>query len=245
MTSAFGSAEACSRAARFGGFADDRLFLRRALADQVADDHQPGGDADPRLELDGFDIEATDSVDRAQPRPDRPLGIVLMRSRVTEIDQNAVAHVFRDKAIELGNDPGDGAVIGGDDLAQILGIELRRQRRRANQIAKHHRQLSALGSWHSRSLHHSGIGFAVQCGYRPKQLVTVAPKHHAEVLEILRRELGQGLPIDLVVAESRFVTLETQAAQPRRCVHQTPPNSSSSALASFRSGVPKLSVNQP
>ena len=67
--------------------ADDRLLLRRAFADQIADDHQPGGDPDARLQLDGFDIEATDSVDDAQPRPDRPLGIVLMRSRVAEIDQ--------------------------------------------------------------------------------------------------------------------------------------------------------------
>ena len=30
--------------------ADDRLLLRRAGADQVADDHQPGGDADAHLQ---------------------------------------------------------------------------------------------------------------------------------------------------------------------------------------------------
>ena len=45
--------------------ADDRLFLRWACADQIADDHQPGGDPDPRLQLDGSDIEASDSVDGA------------------------------------------------------------------------------------------------------------------------------------------------------------------------------------
>jgi hypothetical protein len=28
---------------------DDRLVLRRAFADQIADDHQPGGDPDARL----------------------------------------------------------------------------------------------------------------------------------------------------------------------------------------------------
>jgi len=70
-----------------------------------------------RLELDGFDIEATDSIDQPQPRPDRPLGIVLMCSRVTEIDQHAVAHVVGNKPIEPGDNLGDGAVIGGDDLA--------------------------------------------------------------------------------------------------------------------------------
>jgi hypothetical protein len=43
------------------------LLLRRSCAYQIADDHQPGGDPDARLELDGFDIEATNSVDGTQP----------------------------------------------------------------------------------------------------------------------------------------------------------------------------------
>jgi hypothetical protein len=97
------------------------------------------------LELGGSNIEATDSVDHVQPRPDRPLGIVLMRSRVAEIHQNAVAHVFRDKSIEPGDNLGNGAVIGADDLAQILGIEARREFGRADQVAEHHRQLATLG----------------------------------------------------------------------------------------------------
>ena len=123
--------------------ADDRLLLRRSCADQIADDDQPGGDADARLQLDRFDIEAADSVDRAQPRAHRPLGVVLMRLRVAEIDQHAVAHVPGDKAVEPGDHLGDRAVIRGDDLAQILGIEPRRERGRADQVAEHHRQLPA------------------------------------------------------------------------------------------------------
>jgi len=106
-------------------FTDDRLFLRRALADQIADNNEPGGDADARFELGGFDINATDSVDQAEPGPDPPLGVVLMRSRVAEIDQHAVAHVFGDKTIKPGDHRGDRAMVGGDDLAQIFGIELR------------------------------------------------------------------------------------------------------------------------
>ncbi len=130
-------------------FADDRLLLRRSFADQIADDHQPGGDPDARVELGGIDVEASDSFDHPQPRPDRSLGIILMGSRVAEINQDAVAHVFGDKTVEPRDHLGDSAVIGGDDLAQILGIEPRRQRRRADQVAEHHRQLPALGigSW--------------------------------------------------------------------------------------------------
>jgi hypothetical protein len=62
-----------------GRFTDDRLFLRRAFTDQIANDHQPGGDADPRLEFDGPDIKVADSIDQIQPRPDRPLLTVLVR----------------------------------------------------------------------------------------------------------------------------------------------------------------------
>ena len=48
-----------------------------------------------------------------------------MRSRIAEIDEHAVAHVFRDKAVEVPDDASDGAVICSDDLAQILGVETR------------------------------------------------------------------------------------------------------------------------
>jgi hypothetical protein len=55
MTTACGSAKLAAGRRGSG-------FRRRpiAFADQVADDHQPGGDPDARLELDRFDIEATD-----------------------------------------------------------------------------------------------------------------------------------------------------------------------------------------
>jgi hypothetical protein len=68
-----------------GGFSDDRSLLCRSFTDQIADDHQSGGDADPRLELNGFDIKAADSVGDPKSCPDRPLGVVLMSSRVAEI----------------------------------------------------------------------------------------------------------------------------------------------------------------
>jgi hypothetical protein len=167
-------------------FTDDRLFLRRSFADQIADDHQPGGDPDARLELDGFDIEAADSIGHAQPRPDRPLGIVLMGSRVAEIGENPVAHVFCNEAIKPGNYFSDRAVVGGDDLAQILWIDARREFGRADEVAEHHRQLPSLGSRRRRGLLNCSIGLAAQCGDRIKQLAAVAPEHHAEILEILR-----------------------------------------------------------
>ena len=68
-----------------------------------------------------------------------------MRLRIAEINQYAIAHVVGDKAVEPGDNFGYSVVICGDDLAQIFGIEPRRKRGRADQIAEHHRQLSAFG----------------------------------------------------------------------------------------------------
>src|SRR5262249_53594008 len=100
-------------------FTDDRLLLRRAFADQIADDHDPRGDADASLQ-----IKATHGTDHTQRCADRPLGIVLVRLRVAEINQDPVTHVFGDKAVKRGTDLGDSAMVGTNDLAKILRIEL-------------------------------------------------------------------------------------------------------------------------
>jgi hypothetical protein len=73
------------------------------------------------------------------------LGVMLVGQRIAEIGQHPVAHVLRDEPTGLADEIGAAAVIRADDLAQILGIEPRRECRRADQIAEHHRQLPALG----------------------------------------------------------------------------------------------------
>ena len=88
--------------------------------------------------------EPADGVEERQPGAHRLLVVVLVRLGIAEIDQHAVAHVFGDKTGEAGDRVGDAMVIGADDFAQILGIEAPRQRRRADQIAEHYRQLATL-----------------------------------------------------------------------------------------------------
>jgi hypothetical protein len=166
------------------------LLLRRPLANQIADDHQPGSDPDARLELDGFDIEATDSVDRAQPRSHCPLGIVLMRLWVAEINQYAVAHVPGDEAVEPGDDLGDGAVIRPNDLPQILRVMTGRERGRADQVAEHHRQLPAFGvdlcrCTRSGRRHHNGGNRRAEVGNRVEQLAPVADRGHPDADQVL------------------------------------------------------------
>jgi hypothetical protein len=58
------------------------------------------------------------------------------RTEIPPRTWSAVTHVLGDEAVELGDHFGDGAVIRGDYLAQILGIEPRRQCGRADQVAE-------------------------------------------------------------------------------------------------------------
>ena len=68
-----------------------------------------------------------------------------MGSRIAEIGQHPVAHVFGDEPVEPSNDLGDGTMVGADEVAQILGVETRGQRCGPDEIAKHDGQLPPLG----------------------------------------------------------------------------------------------------
>ena len=84
-------------------------------------------------------------LDDGQPGLHGALGVVFVRLRIAEIGEHAVAHVFGDEAA-VGCDQRRAAfVIGPDDRPHVLGIEPRRHRGRADEIAEHHRQLPALG----------------------------------------------------------------------------------------------------
>jgi hypothetical protein len=113
-----------------GGLANHRLFLRRAFADQITDHDKSGGDADADGEpLRSTGLQARHRSCYFQPRPHRPLGIVLMCLRIAEIDQHPVAHEFGDKAVIARDDAGNRVLIDAELLAQLLGIEPHRQGR--------------------------------------------------------------------------------------------------------------------
>jgi hypothetical protein len=97
-----------------------------------------------------------DRVDDGKSGAHRPLGIVLVRSRITEIDQHPVAHVLGDKPVEATDRLGDSTVVIPDQLAQILRIMTGRERSRADQIAEHHGWLAPLGV-------DGGVGGGIRC----------------------------------------------------------------------------------
>ena len=106
------------------GLADDRLLLRSAAAEQVAHHHEPGRDADPGLQRGpGRRGQPAHRRHELEAGPHRPLGVVLVRRRVAEVGQHAVAHVLGDEAAEAFHVRRDAAVVGADHLAQILGAE--------------------------------------------------------------------------------------------------------------------------
>jgi hypothetical protein len=73
------------------------------------------------------------------------LRVVFVRLRISEVNQDPVAHIAGDKPARDLDNLCYAAMVGTDDPAQILGIKPRGQRRRADQIAEHHRQLPAFG----------------------------------------------------------------------------------------------------
>ncbi len=130
--------------------ADDRSLRCRSFADLITDDHWSRRDADPHRKLDpgrpgDRGIQLRHRIDDIETRPHRTLGLVLMGARIAEIDQDAVAHVFRDKAVVAPDRSTAAALKRRDDIAQIFGVHPGGECRRPHQVAKHHGQLAALG----------------------------------------------------------------------------------------------------
>ena len=124
--------------------ADHRLLLRGTLADQIADHHLAGRDAGSHRQCPTIvGGEAADRLGEVETRPDRALGVVLMRLRKAEIGEHAIAHELRDVALVAADDLAAGALVGGDHRPHVFRIEPRRQRGRADQIAEQHRELPA------------------------------------------------------------------------------------------------------
>jgi hypothetical protein len=200
---------------------DHPALLRGTCADQIADHDKPAGDAEPHVQRLRRD-EATHRFDHCEPGADRPLGIVLVRLGVAEVDQDPVAHILGDKPGEAPDCVGYAAVVGADDLAQILGIEARRQRGRTDQINEHHGQLAPLGlggGGRPYRRRRSRQRTLVESGNRGQQPPPIAERSDADFLQVVRRQPGQHVPIDRVFAEGRRVLLEAQPPQPVGNVH--------------------------
>src|SRR5262249_20086328 len=148
------------------------------------------------------------------------LGIVLVGQRITKIYEDTVAHVSRHETIEPVHDLGDAFLIRRDDLAQVLRVHADGERRRTDQIREHHRDLAALGGV---------VGFRLRYGDgyqgrdRLQQLLAMAERRDADVLEIVVCQLAEQLAVDVVGAENLGILSETDPAEPIVDVQVQPP----------------------
>jgi hypothetical protein len=131
---------------QIGRLADDGLFLRRPLPDEISDHDDASRDADANpqtLRSRGFELR-DDSGD-VQTGSDCPLSVLLMGTRKAEISKHPIAHELGDEAVIARHRARTGFLVGPDDLVHVLGIKPRRHRGRADEIAEHDRKLATLG----------------------------------------------------------------------------------------------------
>ncbi len=122
------------------GLADDIVLGSPAPHDDCA-----GGDPNAGAQLLG-QLQARDGLEYCQGAMCRPLGIVFMRMRISEIDQDAVAHIARDEARETPYGLCHRVMISANQVPQIFGVASYRQCGRADEVAEHDGELSALAA---------------------------------------------------------------------------------------------------
>src|SRR5437016_5303369 len=83
------------------------------------------------------DTQALDPCHHSHARMHCPLGIILIRPRVTEIDQQSIAEVLGDPPPVRLNSLPSLLLVGTEDFPQVLGVELLSKSSGAHQIAEH------------------------------------------------------------------------------------------------------------
>ena len=188
--------------------------LRRADADHVADDDQPGGDADADLDWRGGPRQGRRQVAQdGQGGMNRALGIVLMRLGPAEAGEHAVAMVGTDMAAErLDRDAADLVVVAGDD-AEVLRVEPRGELGRPHHVTEYRRDLAPLGARIAGGPRQWRAGSGRALGNRSHQPLARAERH-TPTFEVEFGELAQRLVVDLLRGEEVAETAQPDGLQP-------------------------------
>jgi hypothetical protein len=157
------------------------------LAGYTADDDHSGIHPDPHTETDEAAIRSrellfSDNGGDRERGAHRAFGIVFVRLRHAEICQQSVANHSGDVATVLGNLLVADIAIGSDNCEEFLGIDLLTQRRRSDDVDKHHGKLSAFG------VQNRDLGIRQQpCSLRCARLARFrSPAHDATMLSFCR-----------------------------------------------------------
>jgi hypothetical protein len=87
-------------------------------------------------------VELPDGLDDPEAGADGTLYVILVCAGITKIDQKPVAKVLGDVTVEAGDHLPASFVVGAHDLAPLFGVEPAGERRRPDEVAEEHGQLS-------------------------------------------------------------------------------------------------------
>src|SRR5579864_3268219 len=129
-------------------------------------------------------------------------------------------------AAHLGHRRRGGVEIGADEIAPLLGVELRRNAGRADQIAEHHREIAPLADrfrnlrrWgrrrttRGRGRRWRGGSRAVPGSERPQDLAAMT-EQDSELFQILIRQIGEYAEVYRVLSEALRVLGHTELFEP-------------------------------
>ena len=209
-----------------GRFAAGRLLRGRRAGADLADHHEAGGDADARLQVDaalrlgrpGGSIKCRHGLEHVQRRVHRALRVVLVRARIAEVDQAAIAEQLRHMAVVRRHRGGHRVVIASDQALQIFRVEPAGQQGRADQVAEHHGELAPLGFARRPRRRAACRAVRRQRRDRQQQPLAVAEQRHPEFLQVGVAELRQQVDLDALRDERRRMLGEAERLEPLRHV---------------------------
>ncbi|NYG44699.1 hypothetical protein GGD67_002147 [Bradyrhizobium sp. IAR9] len=191
----------------------DRNVLPEIAGPGLLADHDEAGcdpDARPRCRA-GRCVHNANRVDDCEAGAYGMFSIVLARHGITEIDQDTVALVLGDEAMELRCDPSRDLMKGDDLVVDILRVALRGQRHRADQLTGHDRQLALLAAarakrFRGRSIviaFRDGCGFGLPHPNAIQGLVRTRRTGRSGVAEVRDERLGDriGLRVQLALEQ--------------------------------------------
>ena len=192
------------------GLTHNSVLLDGRGADQVTHDRQPGRNASangqrstPRIPE--F-LRVSHDVERGAHGS---LGIVFMRSWVTEDCQNAVAEKFGDESVVTANGPRAEILVSAHDFTQRFGIDHSGERGPSREIAEHDGQLASLGRIARRGRNRR---ITCECPDRAQQFLAW-PERQPELRKICFAEARERIEIDLVALERLGILLQPKLAE--------------------------------
>ena len=199
---------------QIGGLTDHLMLLRCALPDEIADDHQPGGNANSHSQsCPRTDIESCHGRDQSQPGAYRALGIVLIRPRIAEISEHAVTHVSGNEPAKFLDLLGAAAMVRAHNFLQVLRVEPCRERCRANKISEHDREMTSRGCGpRSRRWSRSGL---IELRNRAQYLPAMAERD-TDFFEVMVGQIAQNAWINVVLGKALRVLPQAKCVEPVR-----------------------------